>query len=174
MNNTSDINKLTKEQKQILKDLLGNDEAKVLASVKQLEHNGNSVFIKPLFDVYFQTESSKIKNKIIELISNLKDNTASSEIERIILDYRMHPDLKNLITAFWESSIHFTDMRPFCDLFSTADDVMAIELFSVIEQNNIYKNYEFNDRCIELIFSKDNNYSEFKLKLANELKNFFI
>lgn len=169
MKDTHENIKLTKEQKVLLADLVSSNESVVLEALKKLEKVGNVLFIKPLFDLYSSTNSENIKSNIIELITNLKDNSASYEIVKIIQDYKKVREFRKIISAIWESSIHFNDVEVFVKLFVDADEQTALELYTVIDQNISFISDNNKSKCNQILMDSNNNFSEFKRKLAEDL-----
>ncbi|MFQ3580183.1 MAG: hypothetical protein SNJ71_08610 [Bacteroidales bacterium] len=165
--------KLTKEQKQLLDELLSKNEDVVLNALNRIEEVGNVVFIKPLLELYFSSQTLKVKKYVEKIFSNIKVKNVAEEIESVVAEYKHHKEIKKIIVAVWESSINFTDLRPFCEIFVIADEQTALEIFTLIEQNISNQNPDNNTECLKIISSDRKHYSEFKMRLCDELEKMF-
>lgn len=165
--------KLTEEQKQLLVELFSKNEDVVLNALNRIEEVGNVVFIKPLLELYFSSLTLKVKKSVENVFSNIKVKNVAEEIESVIAEFKHHKEIKNIIVSFWESSINFTDLRPFCEIFVCADEQTALEIFTLIEQNIANQNPNNNKECLKIISSERKHYSNFKIRLCDELEKMF-
>ncbi|HNQ67984.1 MAG TPA: hypothetical protein PKN32_06385 [Bacteroidales bacterium] len=163
---------LTQEQKEILSQLFSKDEKTVLNSIKIMRKKGGEFIVKPLLEIYFTTESESIRDAIYSLICDLKNNKTADIFVKNIELYANNDKLSKLLSAFWQSTIKFTDLLPFVKVFFSSNTYSAVEVLTIIEQNAYNISNENKLKCNELILSKISELEGFKHDVANEILEF--
>lgn len=160
---------LSKEQKEILKELLSTEEKKILHSIKLLRTKGGVFIAKPLIEVYFMTELESVRNAVYTLICDLKESKTSVIFIKEIEFYSENKHLGKLLSAFWQSSIKFSELLPFINVFIKSDNAAAIEVLTIVEQNVCNVSDGDKKKCYDLIVSKMSAFEKFKKDIANEI-----
>ncbi|MDR2011041.1 MAG: hypothetical protein LBQ22_11250 [Bacteroidales bacterium] len=165
--------KLTKQQVEILKKLYDNKEEEILSGVKILRENGGDFSIVPLMEIYFNTPYPEVRNTIGYLFSDIKDNKLENIISGNILKYLNNQYLNIFLSKLWQSTLKFSDLSVFVELFIKGDDKTALEAITIIEQSSADARNEDKKNAIELLnqnMEKLDN--EFKRHLAVDLLNY--
>jgi hypothetical protein len=161
--------KLSREQKQIIAELFSSKEQAVLDSIGKIRNNGGAYSIKPLMQVYFSTPFKSVEEAIYELFCDSKDNSISASITE---DISKHTEIKSFakfVSALWQSSIKFDSLLPYISIFDKADDIVAVELFTLIEQNAEHLSMDEKSNCRAFLKAGLSKYSDFKKNLAEEM-----
>ena len=159
----------TKEQKEILQGLFSTDEKKVLDSIKLLRTKGGVFSVKPLLEIYFTTKSDSIRDAVYALVCDLKLSKTAEIFANNIELYSKQEGLAKLLSAFWQSSIKFSELLPFIKVFFDSDNSCSVEILTIVEQNIYNVSNEDKWKCDELITSKMSEMEGFKLDIAKEI-----
>lgn len=165
--------KLTKEQKQFLLGLFSSKEIEVIDSINKIRESGGSYSIKPLMQVYFSTPFKSVEQSIFELFSDSKDNSISAIITEDIAGYTENKNFSKFISALWQSSLKFDSLLPYISIYDKADDLVAIEIFSLIEHNAENLSMDEKSNCKAFLKAGLSKYFDFKKKLAEEMIKMF-
>ncbi|MDD3860752.1 MAG: hypothetical protein PHW83_11180 [Bacteroidales bacterium] len=160
---------LTKEQKEILQGLFSTDEKKVLDSIKLLRTKGGVYSVKPLLEIYFTTKSDSVRDAVYAVVCDLKISKTAEIFANNIEIYSKHEGLAKLLSAFWQSSIKFSELLPFIKLFVKSDNLAAVEILTIVEQNIANVSDDDKRKCDELITSKISELEGFKRDIAKEI-----
>lgn len=119
---------------QILKDLNSNDSKLVLESLNKIKTEGDKRAIVPMIELLSKSESIQIKKEIIEILSQLKLESAQDElIDQIILN--KYPEFRpTLLSTIWNSPQNpKKHLSKFVKLATLGDIETTIECFTIIE-----------------------------------------
>lgn len=120
--------------KQIVSDLFSKDEKLVLKSIKLLESAGNPNVLTPMCEVYMETESLKVKNKILEFLNKLIDTDSIKVMVEIIRDEKFLPVRRDLLSTVWQNKMDFSDyLADFVAIASEGNFFEAFECWTIIE-----------------------------------------
>lgn len=164
--------KLTKEQKQNLAGLLSNEENSVLKSISSIRTHGGKYSIKPLMEIYFSSPHKSVEEAIYQLFCDTKDNSISELIMEVISNYTTKPRFPQFISALWQSYVSFNTLLPFVSIYDTADDLLAVEIFTLIENNVENLSREEKSNCKAFLKANINKYGEFKKNMASQMIEF--
>ncbi len=163
-------NILNKEQQNLINNLLSQTETKVLETLSIIRDQGGIFAVETILNIFFKTESLFIKDNIYELFCDAKDKNLSNVILNNVAKYQNEPDFSKLISAFWQSGLHFDNIIVFLEIFNnTNSDNLLVEIFALIEENFNNQNQEIKDKCYSYIKAKLSNYHDFKRQLAEEI-----
>lgn len=163
-------NTLSEEQKQIINNLFNNDENIVISTLNKIRDKGGIYTIQTILNLFFNTKSESVKNNIYELFCDLKDEKIAKIITENIENYQDKPEFSKIISALWQSSLHFENLLVFLSIFDKAkDDTILIELFTLIEENFHNLNQEEIKNCKDFFKPKYQNYSSLKRQLAEDI-----
>lgn len=166
---TDQENNKIKEQNNLIKAILSNNEEVVLKSIQTLREKGGAFVAKPLLQVYFETEYETVRDSVYSLICDLKESKIADILAKNIELYSQSEHLNKLLSAFWQSTLKFSNLDPFINLFKFVDNSGAIEILTIIEQN-VHNMSEENRKLCSVVLSDDiHNYNDFKLDIANEI-----
>lgn len=118
----------------IIRDLTSKDETKVFTAIKQLRKHGKREAIKPLIETLSKTNNEEVKQEIINLMYDLKDQSVVDEIMLAIEDDLYENEKATLISIFWQSSLDGSDyLSTFVREAIKGDYMTCIEVLTVIE-----------------------------------------
>lgn len=118
----------------IIKDLISEDEKKALTAIKQLRKHGKREAIKPLVDVLSSSKNDVIKQEVINLMYDLKDQSVVDEIILTIEDDAYENEKATLISIFWQSSLDGSEyLSTFVKEAIKGDYMTCVEVLTVIE-----------------------------------------
>lgn len=166
-------NKLTIEQKQILKSLAQSDENIVLKAVKDMRDKGGEYVIEPVMDVYFNHKSEKIQAEVLRLFQDLKDSKLNNLITDNIVSYSSNERLSDFISALWQSSVKFDNTLVFLEIFVKENEATSLEALTLIQQNADVISDDMRAMCLKTLKAELLNLSEFKKNLAIDLLEIF-
>ncbi|MCX7954797.1 MAG: hypothetical protein N3A01_06365 [Bacteroidales bacterium] len=153
------------------KELLFSENTEnILTAINRIIENNYIELIPYLFEVYINKKDEKIKKKIYFILSTLKQNASVDYVIEGIKRVKVLDKYPELIRICWENGLDYSKhLRFFINYFINNSIEVAIESFSVIE-NNLY-NASFEElkySLIELDKNK-NKISEEKMMLYKEL-----
>lgn len=161
--------KITKEQKEILLGLFSTNEVAVLESIEKIRDKGGDYSIKPLLEIYFSTPYVAVRNSVYELICDLKDSKIAAILEQNIETYQNKEHLPKFLSALWQSAVKFSSLMPFLRIFDNGDELIAVEILSVVEQSAGSVSDVEREESFKFIKSKISDYQGFKKTIAEEI-----
>ena len=167
------IQNLSKEQQQIIKELYSTDEIIVHKAIINLRNKGGLFVIKPLMEVYFSTSSQEISAAAFSIICDLKEYKAATIITENILKYKANDRISDFISALWQSAIKFDNLIVFVEIFFSGDDRTSLEIVTLIQQNGYLLKDESRKQYLDILKSKIGGLSEFKRALVVDLLEVF-
>jgi hypothetical protein len=165
--------KINNEQRQILAGLFSSKEQECLESIVAIRNVGGVYSIKPLIEVYFSTPYSSVSESIFELFCDSKDNSISVIITEEISKHSANRNFGKFISALWQSSIKFDSLLPYMSIYDKAEDLVAVEIFSLVEQNAEHLSMDEKSNCRAFLKAGLSKYSDFKRNLAEEMIKMF-
>lgn len=125
---------IEKKRKQFVEVLNNASDESLIALLEGIREKGEAFMVAPIIDMLFSTNSHRVKEAIVSVLADLKNQQAADDIASAINIYLNHNDLHLLVSACWQSRINFTKhISLFINLLSTADLQTCIEASSVIE-----------------------------------------
>lgn len=120
-----------------------------------------------------QDIENSLEQRIVELISNIKDKKASEIIIDFIIETQDSPsNLNAILQACWQSQLDFTQhLLLFTQIFIKSDYLTSFEAFTLIE--NIWQDYTYEEKhqvlLIDLLKDSCSGLDNDKLVLTKEL-----
>jgi len=160
----------SKQNKLIIKRLTSENTDAVLFTINELRNTGNKNLIPYLIDLLSVHKSDKVKEAIINLLHDLKFQSAAEEIIKAIESDKYTRIREQLLEVCWQSSLDFSS---FIDVltqnFIKGSFKESFEAFTAIE--SIEKKLDANlaEQAISALKNEINNVEENKKELLIEL-----
>lgn len=164
-----DISKLNKEQKKIIADLHSPDEDVVVVTLYTIREVGGDYCIAPLIEVFFSTPFANVRTEIGRVFLDLKSAKVSGEILENLSGYMNHELIGDFISNLWQSSVVFDDVVPFVEKFVVADEMLALDCLSLVENNLGNISGKSLARCREIVRDNYSSFEGMKKQLAEDL-----
>jgi hypothetical protein len=161
--------KLNNIQKEILAGLYSANEIAVLQSVAKMHNHGGNYSIKPMLEIYFSTPFPAVRDAIYELMCNLKDAKTSAIIEQNIETFQDKENFAKFLSAIWQSAVKFDTLMPFLRILDNGDEMIAVEVLSIVEQSSFNISDSEREICIKFIELKLTDYQGFKKTIAENI-----
>ncbi len=128
--------KRDKYYKEIEKNFLSNNEKVILHTLDEIRKTGRAEIIPLMFDLLEIHTNDKITDEVFSILDQIKDREAVPYIISEITKKRCDRYRTRLITTCWQSGIDYSAyLLLFAENFVKGDYQIAIEAFSVIEEN---------------------------------------
>ncbi len=125
---------MTKKLKQLITNLYAKDEKKVLQTIALLEAEGRAEILSPVCELYLETKNTKVKDKLIEFLSNLSDSSATEVMIGIIRDEKFLGIRQVLLNSMWQSKLDYTPfLADFVAIASEGSFLESFECLTIIE-----------------------------------------
>ena len=136
----------------IIADLTSKENKKILFALEQLRKHGKKEAFLPLIDTLITTTNDEIKQEIINLLYDLRDQTIVETIISAINNKKYTSIKPILISIFWQSSLDVSQyISTFIKQAIKGDYLVGIEVLSVIENfNSTFAEDEINDLKFDL------------------------
>ncbi len=136
----------------IIADLTSKENKKILFALEQLRKHGKKEAFLPLIDTLITTTNDEIKQEIINLLYDLRDQTIVETIISAINNKKYTSIKPILISIFWQSSLDGSQyISTFIKQAIKGDYLVGIEVLSVIENfNSTFAEDEINDLKFDL------------------------
>ena len=124
------------ENKNYTKDLQSLDPKKVIAGIEKMRKTGSPKLLKEILSLLSRTKNKDMKRSILNLLDDLKDESAMSIIIDSINNKNFLGVKSELVSACWKSGLKFTDhLETFTSILVNDELPIAIEAYSVLENN---------------------------------------
>jgi hypothetical protein len=121
---------------QIESKFQSDDEKIILHTLQTITHTGKAEIIPLLFDLLEKHQNDTIFEEVFKIMDQLKDGKSVPFIVSEIENKRSEKYRTRLITSCWQSGLDFSEhILLIVKQFVLGDFLMAIEAFSVIEEN---------------------------------------
>lgn len=164
-----DETKLSKEQKKIVADLYSPDEAVIIDTLYTIREVGGEYCIQPMIEVFFSTPFANVRQEIGRVFVDLKSAKVSRQILESLAGYMDHVHIAEFISNLWQSSVVFDDVTMFVEKFVDADDMLALDCLSLVENNLGNLTRESKIRCREIVNANFSQFADMKKQLATDL-----
>lgn len=129
---------MTKPEKyyqEIKKKFDAENDAEILATLKEIRISGQALIIPLMIDVLEKTKDNSIREEILSILGQLKDKGSVAYIVEALASGAVKNYRKEFITTCWQSGLDYRDhITLFAKEFVKGDYVTAIEAFTVIEE----------------------------------------
>lgn len=157
------------KQENILKLLQSNHYDTVLQGLSEFEKHHYAELIPVVISLYKRNDA-EINSKIIFLLSNMKQNSAVDFLISSLNDINDFTDFPELIRSCWENGLDFSaHLAFFTNVFIRSPYFVALEAFTVIEENLKKSSKKQIKDCITLLKKEGKNISNDKKRLFETL-----
>lgn len=117
----------------ILKDFESEDEKIILEALKRVKSKGDASLIKPMVEVYRQSESEEVRGVIKSLLSQVKVKNSLIELIEALVDG--DDDVNEmLLFAIWNANLNASDyLAEVVEASCRGDYMVALEGLTVVE-----------------------------------------
>lgn len=127
---------LTEKQKAIVSTIKSMNDDQVISLIQDFRENGKLFIINPLLDMIYTNRSLSLKETILDLIGDIKNQDAAEIIANSIQNHIGDPHTIGLLSACWQSNLDFGKYLPlFIDILCSSDYQASFEAFTVIENS---------------------------------------
>ncbi|MEM7160960.1 MAG: hypothetical protein AAF487_00840 [Bacteroidota bacterium] len=172
------VKKKSKAIEKIITGLYSANHDEIMKSLKQIPSKGTHEVILPLLDLYNASSSIEVKQKISEIILQLKDEDCIEPLLDALKD-KKYAEIKNfIISAFWNNNF---DMGNHLNVLTKCavegDYLTALEALTVIEnQDGPFDDEMLMDAIVTsreyISENKENEKTQLILSLNRVLENF--
>lgn len=157
------------KQESILKLLQSSNKEQIIQGLDEFERHPISELLPEIVSLYMRNDSD-INAKIIFLLTNMKQNSA---VNLFILSLNKIKDFDNypeLIRSCWENGLDFSaHLLFFTEIFIRSSFNVALEAFTVIEENAQKTSKSQIKESIQLLKKEKKNISDDNKSLYEEL-----
>ncbi|MCD4833931.1 MAG: hypothetical protein K8R31_09065 [Bacteroidales bacterium] len=134
--------------KEIIKNLRSEKTSIILDTLKYISENGNKDIIIEVIELLRTTSDTIIRDKIIEILDNLREQYCVPPIIKAIENPDYKDILSILVSSCWKNSLDFDKyIEVFTDIFIQSDFQLAFDAFTVIDNfENI--DIQLADTCL--------------------------
>ncbi len=162
-------------KKEITTAIFSQKENKVLKALDIIKKNGDAELFNIILELLNIEENEKIRDKIIDIINNVKLQDVVPVIISAIKEIRFSKSLYILLTSCWMSGLEYEKyIDVFTDIFIISDFLTAFEAFTVIENMDNEKiPSDILEKSYKKLSSEKENIENDKKRISDELINIF-
>ena len=166
------MEKYNSTEKEWIKSLGSINTALIMSTLHEIRNSGSVRILPYIFDLINYKTESQVRNEIIRLLGDIKNQDAVPLIVESINNHDFGEYLPTVIAACWQSGLDFSDhLKVFATLFIHADFITALEAYTVIEESIISASDNERIECIRCLRESECLVSDEKLPLFRELRN---
>jgi hypothetical protein len=129
-------NEKSARNRELISSLHSTHENLVLQGIADIRRDGNPEVLGHLVDLIFRTSNPQIEVAAVNLINDLKDQSAVAVIVDKLHEHRGENKLDKIVSACWQNGLDYSsDIDLFIDIAIEEDYLCCIEAFTVIEGN---------------------------------------
>jgi len=126
----------TEKQKSIVASLKSMKDEQVMSLIHDFRENGELFIIDPLLEMIYSNRSFSLKETILELVGDIKNQDAAEIIAQTIHNHIGDTNTTGLVSACWQSNLDFSYYLPvFIEILCSSDYQASFEAFTVIENS---------------------------------------
>lgn len=145
----------------IISGLKSGDDKIVLSSIEEIRLHGNIDILPALIALIFDNSSKEVQSSAINVLNDLKDPSAVPVIARSLLSFRGKNNFYALVSSCWQNGLDFSPhLNLFVDFLTDDDLEVAIEAYSVIEENIHHLDDPGKTELLELITTRINSIND--------------
>lgn len=156
----------------IINNLSSKEEKTVLTALKQLRKHGKPTAIRPIVDLLKNTKNDIIKQDVINLLFDLKDQNVVDELMLAIEDDIYINEKSLLISIFWQSKLDGSEyLSTLIKEAIKGDYIICFEVLTVVENfDTTFQEGEVEDLKFDLDEAIEQEESE-KVNLLISLRS---
>ncbi len=121
---------------QLILNLQSNEEAVVTDSIRSLRRYGNASSIEPLIDCFFSSDSAIVRQEIVDLLGDIKDNSVAGIWAQQIEKYRGSNGFREMLACCWISDVDFSnELMVFARILIQGKYYECLEAVTIIQEN---------------------------------------
>ena len=160
----------SKQNKLIINRLLSDNTDEVIFTINKLRNTGNKNLIPYLIDMLATHKSNKVKKSIINLLYDLKYQSAVEAIIEAIKSDKYAHILGNLLSICWQSSLDFSNyIDVLTEKFINGSFKESFEAFTAIESIEGKLDRKLAENSTSALKNEIKNIEETKKELLIEL-----
>ncbi len=160
------------ENKEIIKILKSNDNTLIIDTLKNLKKTGNKNLIPEIYNLLISSDDTKIRNEIINIFNNLKDQASVPFLLSAIQNCTDSKILNILVSSCWNNGLNYSEYYDvFIELIIKRDFELAFEAHTVIENQSRKLNTEIIDSYITQLKAHIKESDSQKTVIINETIN---
>jgi hypothetical protein len=157
--------------KEVIKNLKSKNQALILETLEYIKQEGDKDILKELINLLQSTNNTIIRDEIVTILENLKEQDSASTIVESIENPDYDEILSLLISACWKNGLDFSDsVEIFTDIFIKSEFQLAFDAFTVIDNIEEIDNLKA-DACIFRLKNSIEDIQDDKKSLYFELIN---
>lgn len=159
-----------KRNLETIRKLRSGREDVIIETIKGLRETGNREVLPEIVDLASAGVSEAITNTCINLLNDLKDKSSARIISSAIRENRHRGNLSRIVAACWQNGLDYSaDIDLFIDLVIEEDYEVALEAFTVVQENIHLLGTAEREQKALVIENRRNEAGEEKRPLVNEL-----
>lgn len=160
----------SKQNKLIINRLLSDNTDEVIFTINKLRNTGNKNLLPYLIDMLATHKSNKVKESIINLLYDLKYQSAVEAIIEAIKSDKYTHILKELLSICWQSSLDFSNyIDVLTEKFIKGSFKESFEAFTAIESIEGKIDSKLAENSTSALKNEIKNIEENKKELLIEL-----
>jgi hypothetical protein len=168
--NIKKMSEENKKNKELANKLNSGDSYLIFEALKEIKEIGTINIIPYLFDLINENTPGIIKNDILQLICDIKEQSAAPMLVDAMLARKFGEDTSSVIATFWQSRLDFSNYLPaFIGIFIKEDYQTALEAFTVVEGSIHNISREIQQECIDILKTAAKSITKMKRPLYDEL-----
>jgi len=151
-------------------ELFLGEEEEILGNLESLRENGNLESLGAMLEHLTTRPSQPIKDKILELIADLKLPGAAAIVANFTFACKNTALQQELVSASWQSRLDFSPyFNRYIDLAISGNLMLVLDVLSLIEEN--FEKVDLNQlqQAIATIGANSNSFDEQKSLLMNDM-----
>lgn len=150
--------------------LLSDDDEQVLTALTRIEQEGDANAIPPLLKSLMNSKETKVKQRITNMLYQVKDSDAGSVLFKALEDPGFATVRPTILATFWNAGV---DVREHLDHFvgiainGSADE--TFECLTVIENQEIWPEKPVREALVKLKGPVASESDPYKASLLNDL-----
>lgn len=155
--------------KEIIKILNSKVEKDILSCLQDLKKTGTNEILPYIISLLHETDSTLIRDEIINIIEHLKEQSSSTPLVNAIKDPINKTELSILVSACWKNGLNYESyLDVFTDIFINSDFQLAFDAFTVIDN---FETININEASINIIKLESSleDFTDNKKALCSEL-----
>ena len=162
------LNKLSSNT--IIKKLQSSNTNDILEGINDIRLQGSPEHLPPLCLILRRSVQPDIKNAIIKLLDELKDQKATHQMIELIRSEKSVTVKRILVASCWKSGLDYSALlEPFFEIFVQDDFETAFEAYTIIDSNIYNSEAGIIKGCKHYLQNAWSNIPEDRLLLAQDL-----
>jgi hypothetical protein len=154
----------------IIKDLESGNETAIIGALEKIPEKGNHLVIEPLLECYDEISNPSIKNRIQQVLCELKDTACVDPI----MDYFRIAESSTremIVNAFWNNNLSpYTYIDVFVDSAINGSYMECFETLTLLENMDAdYSDIEFKHILADLDDAIEEEHDAHKLEILKNI-----